>query len=726
MTAKGSCFVLKPQRAAGLDLKEVRRALGLFADPTAGVFVQGLPWAKHETPSGGDLDACVKAVERCAGLTGTYFGLNPCPVGVKSTDAVVLSRRWLLFDFDSTPAHTEKRNATDEEREEVRTVAANAADYLLSRGWSPPVMVDSGNGTHLLYRVDMPNDRLSKETVKVILEHVAVLFDTPAVHLGDECHDARRISKLPGTWAKRGGPDASGGRFARIVSQPYAVEVIPTELLNAFATEIRKQGGVKAVPPTVPPERGPVFILRQGGDYTAYAKAALAAEASRVQMAPAGGRNTIVNDAAFRCGTMVGSGWITAAEVEGELELAAHKCGLMDDPDDGVLKTMDTIRRAVRDGSKHPRQPPAERNGKHEQNSDDTITVLIGGEVAVENTAGHFAGLAVNGRPKGPKIYELLTVGDILARELPEPNWAIPGLLSEGLNLLAGSPKMGKSMLALNLGLTVAGGGKALDDIQTAAGDVLYLSLEDKLRRVKTRTIRMLSRLGRGDVNRRLTITTEWPRADQGGLVLLTEWVKRVERPTLLIIDVLGRFRPPSRERGNQYEQDYAALCQIKEFVDKHNFSALVLCHTRKARSNAKEDDEFEEISGTQGIGGACDGMLLLRRSRQSKEGTVSITGRDGGERKLALEFNEDTFSWRSLGSAEEYVGGKVQTAIMDYLKARNGVFCNVPDVALAVQREPGEVRKLLHNLLKKGLVAHRGFTWSWPGAGEAGDTESF
>src|SRR5262249_44929160 len=153
-----------------------------------------------------DVDGLVKAVERIAGLKGTYFGLNPCPVGDKATDKCVRSRRWLLFDWDCLPAHADSRNASEPEREEVGMVAVAAAEYLFSRGFVPPVVVDSGNGTHLLYRVDLPNDRLSKETIRTVLQHVAKKFDTERVKLGVECCDARRISKLPGTWACKGEP----------------------------------------------------------------------------------------------------------------------------------------------------------------------------------------------------------------------------------------------------------------------------------------------------------------------------------------------------------------------------------------------------------------------------------------------------------------------------------------------------------------------------------------
>jgi RecA-family ATPase len=71
------------------------------------------------------------------------------------------------------------------------------------------------------------------------------------------------------------------------------------------------------------------------------------------------------------------------------------------------------------------------------------------------------------------------TAAELQHVEFPEPRWAVPGLLAEGLNLLVGSPKIGKSWWALNVAVSVAQGGKALGRVDVPEGDVLYLALED-------------------------------------------------------------------------------------------------------------------------------------------------------------------------------------------------------------------------------------------------------
>ncbi|MGZ6969310.1 MAG: AAA family ATPase [Acidimicrobiia bacterium] len=76
---------------------------------------------------------------------------------------------------------------------------------------------------------------------------------------------------------------------------------------------------------------------------------------------------------------------------------------------------------------------------------------------------------------------------DLLAADFPPIKWAVDGVLADGLNLVAGSPKVGKSWLALGLAIAVASGGRALGKIPVERGDALYLALEDPPRRLKRR-----------------------------------------------------------------------------------------------------------------------------------------------------------------------------------------------------------------------------------------------
>nr|SBO91133.1 DNA repair protein RadA [Nonomuraea gerenzanensis] len=106
------------------------------------------------------------------------------------------------------------------------------------------------------------------------------------------------------------------------------------------------------------------------------------------------------------------------------------------------------------------------------------------------------------------------TADELMAMTFPEPRWAVPGIIAEGLSLLAGPPKVGKSWLSLGLGIAVASGAKALEAIELEPGPVLYLALEDTARRLQNRMGKILS--GQ-PAPRDLTLATTCPTCPQAG-----------------------------------------------------------------------------------------------------------------------------------------------------------------------------------------------------------------
>jgi hypothetical protein len=264
---------------------------------------------------------------------------------------------------------------------------------------------------------------------------------------------------------------------------------------------------------------------------------------------------------------------------------------------------------------------------------------------------------------KSPLIYPLPA---LMKMDLPEPKWVVAGLLCEGFNLLAGKPKLGKSWLALNLAITVAAGGKALGSMKVEAGDVLYLSLEDRLRRVQDRSKQVLKGLSL-EANSRLFIAVEWPCQDQGGLAEIEKWVRSVPNPRLVIVDVWTRIRPAQNSRANAYQQDYSQAIELKTLADRLGITVLIIFHCRKA----KADDVFDEVNATLGLGGAVDGQMVLLRARNEYDATLAITGRDLEEKELAVQFDKVKATWTLLGDKAAVAGSKLQSAVLAVLVLR-------------------------------------------------------
>ena len=121
-----------------------------------------------------------------------------------TSDKDVLRRRWLPLDFD--PVRPSEISSSVSEHRAAQEKAMEVKEYLARRGWPEPMIGDSGNGHHLLYRIDLPNDDASTALVKATLEALAFVFDDEVVEIDTGVHNAARIWKLYGTTARKGDP----------------------------------------------------------------------------------------------------------------------------------------------------------------------------------------------------------------------------------------------------------------------------------------------------------------------------------------------------------------------------------------------------------------------------------------------------------------------------------------------------------------------------------------
>lgn len=147
---------------------------------------------------------------------GTYVTLNPVNPellarranrleAVRKADPLtrdneVPRRRAMLLDFD--PARSAGIPASDGEHEAALERARKVNEWLGSEGWPAPIFVDSGNGAHLVYRIDLAAD--DDGLVKAVLRELARTFDDDRVHIDQSVHNPSRLIRLPGTWNRKG------------------------------------------------------------------------------------------------------------------------------------------------------------------------------------------------------------------------------------------------------------------------------------------------------------------------------------------------------------------------------------------------------------------------------------------------------------------------------------------------------------------------------------------
>jgi len=292
---------------------------------------------------------------------------------------------------------------------------------------------------------------------------------------------------------------------------------------------------------------------------------------------------------------------------------------------------------------------------------------------------------------------------ELLARELPPVRWAIPDILPEGLNLLAGKPKQGKSWLALAISLAIAAGGFALGKQPVTQGQVLYLALEDNERRLQSRARQLLASMN--CVPDGIEFELRWPRMDQGGLKYLEEYLKAHPQVRLVVIDTWAKVSPCSKGRQrSQYEEDYEALTPLKHLADSYRASILAIHHLRKLVA----DDVLDEISGSIGMTGAVDGALVLKRERGQNEAMLYVTGRDiEQDQQLALVFDRTTATWTLAGDVEEFRRTRERQAIIDVLTEQLPSGMTPRQIAEALDKNYHTTRSLLRKMEDAGEIRH-------------------
>ena len=191
------------------------------------------------------------------GIEGLYWTLNPCVPALlaraanrlkhlkfTTSDRDIRKRAMLLVDSD--PVRPSGISATDDEKKRAADVARQIRRHLRQECWPEPFVADSGNGYHLLYPVDLPNDEPSHELIKASLTALASMFDNDAVKIDTTVHNAARICKVYGTVAAKGESTSDRPhRTARLLHVSKPPQIVRRELLEALAAKGPKQSGAR-------------------------------------------------------------------------------------------------------------------------------------------------------------------------------------------------------------------------------------------------------------------------------------------------------------------------------------------------------------------------------------------------------------------------------------------------------------------------------------------------
>ena len=286
----------------------------------------------------------------------------------------------------------------------------------------------------------------------------------------------------------------------------------------------------------------------------------------------------------------------------------------------------------------------------------------------------------------------------IMKTDYPPTPFIVKDLLpGKGLAIIAGSAKIGKSLLITQLLNAVSSYSSDFLGLEVLShGEVLYLALEDTEARIKDRFLKQ-----KLTPNENLKIAFKWT-CDEKAIADLDQYLSDHSEIKLVVVDTKAKI---CKEQGTQisYQGDYNFIGDIKNCADKHNICIILVTHLRKRPS---QEDIFNEINGSSAIMGAADTVMILKRSRNQNRGVLSLTSRDFQEREEEIYLNYETLTWHSQGESTNVIPNMTpeRQQILTALKELGGT-ASPKDIAEKIHKDNKVVGNLLAKMVCYGFV---------------------
>ena len=244
-------------------------------------------------------------------------------------------------------------------------------------------------------------------------------------------------------------------------------------------------------------------------------------------------------------------------------------------------------------------------------------------------------------REAAPGFMQTVSMPELYEMVYPGKPPIIDHFLYPGTYLFVGAPKVGKSFMMAQIAYHVSSG-TPMWNYSVRKGTVLYLALEDDYRRLQERLYRMFRTKTTPD----LFFSVASKSLNEGLLDQLDTFMNEHQETSVVIIDTLQKVREAEGDTYS-YARDYDIIAGLKAFADRTGICLILVHHTRKQKS----DDNFDRISGTNGLLGAADGAFIMYKSKRSDgDATIEVSGRDQPDKKFMLSRNKETLCWELSG----------------------------------------------------------------------------
>lgn len=311
-----------------------------------------------------------------------------------------------------------------------------------------------------------------------------------------------------------------------------------------------------------------------------------------------------------------------------------------------------------------------------------------------------------NSNKKRNTLSFIKTAKELEQKEIEPLKWTIPDVLPQGLVILAGAPKMGKSLLIQQISYAVALGGLAMGKFPTIQGPALHLALEDSEARFKQRMELQKGLIHEGNAPEDLAYATEWsfyPHA----IADIRAWCDQTPNAKIVVVDTLAKlFQENGKEsRQSVYHSEYQTMTEFHKIARDYGISVVLIHHQRKADAA----DPMMKVSGSAGITGAADLVWNFeRKSRLAMEAKVQSMGKDMPDVVYRLNYDKEHLSWICQDFGTEDNNNLIRKLLMDYFNKLENSEVSATEAAAAISKHRTTVSRTLKGLEIDGFLTKR------------------
>ena len=587
-----------------------------------------------------------------------------------TSDPEITAYRWLFVDLD--PVRPTGISSSDKQLKDAEELSGTVYRYMQEMGFCEPVKAMSGNGYHLLYRINILNTQENRTLVERCLKNLSSIFNTDRVKIDTTNSNPSRICKLHGTLAQKGrNTKERPHRMSRILSVPETVEITARNVLVRLAGELPEEPQHTTFRRGVNSQANEFnlldFLHRNGITYS---------ETS-------GDRSKIyrLDECPFDHSHRNGDAKIFQYP-DGAIAFKCHHNSCRQ------YKWQDVRLKYEPDAYDYDNSEDDERIDvgyrAHRQRKDEEDSI----RAAID---------ADKPKPKKEKTFrKLKTAEGLMTKDIPEPRVFIGvddevPLLVEGTCILSAKPKLGKSWLALAVCIAVSNGDDFLG-YRTRKCSTLYLDLETSESLQQKRLRKMLK--GK-EPPKNFYLDTETDNIENGFIDQIENYLEQDPDIGVVVIDVFQIIRSKARKQNEtEYEHAYRDITPLNELAQKHHISIILVCHDRKS---VDPDDPFSNILGSTGLQGAATQMIVMFRRKKDDPVHISVKGKtiDG-----LPELNV------KLEDAEWSVTEEVNNAEQEKERAKREYFnSKIRDGVLAIMAHEGEWRGRCGELIQDAIM---------------------